>query len=100
MKLFRLVLALAIAPIAAAEEELIETENAEKRDEFTLVQISERVRNHSELILAHRSKIQSTEAQGRQASAWQNPIVSAELGRLKDTFNNNMTYDLDRKSVV
>lgn len=93
MKLFRLVLALAIAPIAAAEEELIETENAEKRDEFTLVQISERVRNHSELILAHRSKIQSTEAQGRQASAWQNPIVSAELGRLKDTFNNNMTYD-------
>ncbi len=85
---------LALAPVAAAaEEELIETENAERRDEFTLLQISERVRNHSELILAHRSKIQSTEAQGRQASAWQNPIVSAELGRLKDTFNNNMTYD-------
>lgn len=93
MRLLRLILVLAIAPVAAAEEELIETENAERRDEFTLLQISERVRNHSELIFAHRSKIQSTEAQGRQASSWQNPIVSAELGRLKDTFNNNMTYD-------
>ena len=93
MKRLRLLLILAIAPVAAAEEELIETENAERRDEFTLLQISERVRNHSELIIAQKSKIQSTEAQGRQASAWQNPIVSAELGRLKDTLNNNMTYD-------
>lgn len=93
MKLLRLLLVLAIAPVSAAEEELIETESAESRDEFTLLQISERVRNHSELILAHKSKIQSTEAQGRQASSWQNPIVSAELGRLKDAFNNNMTYD-------
>ena len=93
MRLLRLLLILTIAPLAAAEEELIETEDAESRDEFTLLQISERVRNHSELISAQKSKIQSTEAQGRQASAWQNPIVSAELGRLKDTLNNNMTYD-------
>lgn len=93
MKLLRLFLVLVIAPVAAAEEELIETDSAERRDEFTLLQISERVRNHSELIIAHKSKVQSTEAHGRQASAWQNPIVSAELGRLKDTFNNNMTYD-------
>lgn len=93
MKFLRLFLVLAIAPVAAAEEELIETDSAERRDEFTLLQISERVRNHSELIIAHKSKVQSTEAQGKQASAWQNPIVSAELGRLKDTLNNNMTYD-------
>ncbi|MFO1471724.1 MAG: TolC family protein [Turneriella sp.] len=93
MRLLRLFLILAIAPVAAAEEELIETDAAESRDEFTLLQISERVRNHSELIIAHKSKVQSTEAHGRQASAWQNPIVSAELGRLKDSFNNNMTYD-------
>lgn len=93
MRLLRLLLILAIAPVAAAEEELIETDSAESRDQFTLLQISERVRNHSELIIAHKSKVQSTEAHGRQASAWQNPIVSAELGRLKDSFNNNMTYD-------
>jgi Outer membrane efflux protein len=84
---------LLIAPIGAAEDELIETEGAEERAEFTLLQISERVRGHSELIQAQRSRIQSTEAQGRQASSWQNPVVTAELGRLKDTQNNNMTYD-------
>lgn len=93
MKFLRLLIVLAIAPVASTEEAMIETENAERRDEFTLLQISERVRDHSELISAQKSKIQSTEAQGRQASAWQNPIVSAELGRLKDTLNNNMTYD-------
>jgi outer membrane protein TolC len=82
-----------IIPLGAAEDELIETEAGEERTEFTLLQISERVRGHSELIQAQKLKIQSTEAHGRQATAWQNPIVSAELGRLRDTQNNNMTYD-------
>jgi len=81
-----------IVPLGA-QEELIETDAAEERAEFTLLQISERVRGHSELIQAQKLKTQSTEAQGRQATAWQNPIVSAEIGRLKDTQNNNMTYD-------
>lgn len=81
-----------IVPLGA-QEELIETEAAEERAEFTLLQISERVRGHSELIQAQKLRTQGTEAQGRQATAWQNPIVSAEIGRLKDTQNNNMTYD-------
>lgn len=81
-----------IVPLGA-QEELIETDAAEERAEFTLLQISERVRGHSELIQAQKLKIQGTEAQGRQATAWQNPVVTAELGRLKDTQNNNMTYD-------
>ena len=93
MRYIRFLFLLLVVPTAFAEEELIETEDAEKRDEFTLLQISERVRDHSELIQAQKLKIQSTEAHGRQASAWQNPFVSAELGRLKDTQNNNMTYD-------
>lgn len=83
----------ALFPIGAAEEEVIQPETSDERTEFSLLQISERVRSNSELIQAQKLKIQSTEAQGRQASAWQNPLVSAELGRLKDTQNNNMTYD-------
>lgn len=93
MKLGRYICILLIAPLGAAEEEIIETEEAEDRAEYSLLQISERVRSHSELIQAQKLKIQSTEAQGRQATAWQNPLVTAELGRLKDTQNNNMTYD-------
>jgi outer membrane protein TolC len=60
---------------------------------YTLPQITQRVRESSELIQAQNLKIQSTEAQGRQATAWPNPAVSAELGRLRDTQNNAMTYD-------
>lgn len=93
MRLAKILCIFLIAPIGASEDELIETEAAEERTEFTLQQISERVRGHSELISAQKLKVQSTEAQGRQATSWQNPIVSAELGRLKDTQNNNMTYD-------
>jgi outer membrane protein, heavy metal efflux system len=92
MRHFGLVCLLAAFPLAA-EEAIIETEESENRDEYTLLEISQRVRSHSELIQAQKLKIQSTEAQGRQATAWQNPLVTAELGRLKDTQNNNMTYD-------
>jgi cobalt-zinc-cadmium efflux system outer membrane protein len=64
------------------------------RKTYTLKQITERVRENSELIQAQKLKIESTEAQGRQATQWQNPSISAELGRLRDTQNNAMTYDL------
>ena len=42
-----------IVPLGA-QEELIETDAAEERAEFTLLQISERVRGHSELIQAQK----------------------------------------------
>lgn len=89
----KFVCALAVLPVGATEEGLIEAAASEERAEFTLAQISERVRENSELIQAQRLRILSTEAQGRQVSSWQNPLLSAELGRLKDTQNNNMTYD-------
>lgn len=83
------------APVAmVAQEAPAAVETSEERKAFSLPQITERVREHSELIQAQKLKIQSTEAQGRQATVWQNPLVSAELGRLKDPHNNAMTYDL------
>lgn len=93
MRWMRFLCVFALLPVGAAEEELIEAEESQGRSEFTLLQISERVREHSELVQAQKLKVQSTEAQGRQVSSWQNPFVTAELGRLKDTQNNNMTYD-------
>ncbi|MCS6971676.1 MAG: TolC family protein [Leptospiraceae bacterium] len=60
---------------------------------YTLPQIVSRAEETSELLRAQRLKVASTEAQGRQARAWQNPSLSAELGRLRDTQNNAMTYD-------
>ncbi len=93
----RLLALLLIAPLSmAAEEEVSSTaapDAEEKQKTYSLAQITERVRESSELIQAQKLKIQSTEAQGRQATAWQNPTISAELGRLRDTQNNAMTYD-------
>jgi outer membrane protein TolC len=78
----------------ATEEAPTAPKSAEElKKTYTLPQITQRVRESSELIQAQNLKIQSTEAQGRQATAWPNPAVSAELGRLRDTQNNAMTYD-------
>lgn len=91
----RLLTLLLAAPVAmVAQEAPAPAETSEERKSFSLLQITERVREHSELIQAQKLKVQSTEAQGRQATVWQNPLVSAELGRLKDPNNNAMTYDL------
>jgi len=76
-----------------AEDDIIAIPEASDRSELTLLQIADRVHQSNELIQAQKLKIKSVEAQGRQATAWQNPLVSAELGRLKDTQNHNMTYD-------
>ncbi|HNE19287.1 MAG TPA: TolC family protein, partial [Turneriella sp.] len=83
-----------VAPLSMAAEEASSTPAAEEEKKtYSLVQITERVRESSELVQAQKLKIESTEAQGRQATAWQNPSVSAELGRLRDPNNNAMTYD-------
>lgn len=90
----RLLALLLIAPLSMAAEEAASVPKADdERKTYSLVQITERVRESSELIQAQKLKIESTEAQGRQATAWQNPLVSAELGRLRDPNNNAMTYD-------
>lgn len=93
MKAKHVVLVTLLARAMQAEDAIIRPSESGERTEFTLLQISERVRESSELIQAQKLKIQGTEAAGRQASSWQNPIVSAEIGRLRDTQNNNMTYD-------
>lgn len=91
----KLLALLLVAPVAmAAEEAPTASGTPGPRKTYSLAQITGRVRETSELILAQKLKIQSTQAQGRQATAWQNPLVSAELGRLRDTNNNAMTYDL------
>jgi len=90
----RLLALLLIAPLSMAAEEAASAPVADdEKKTYSLAQITERVRESSELIQAQKLKIQSTEAQGRQATAWQNPLVSAELGRLRDPHNNAMTYD-------
>ncbi|HRP68815.1 MAG TPA: TolC family protein [Turneriella sp.] len=61
---------------------------------MTLTEINERVLARSEYLKAQKLQVQSVEAQGRQATAWHNPIVSAEIGRIRDPLNNSMTYDL------
>ncbi len=95
MRFNKILIFFLVVPLATVQsEELIETEEPEDRTEFTLEQITTRVRTHSELVAAQKLKVESTQAQGRQTTAWQNPLVTAELGRLKDTMNNNMTYDL------
>lgn len=96
MRIYKILILLTIFPLATVQsQELIEAEEeSDERTEFTLEQIAARVRDHSELVMAQKLKIESTQAQGRQTTAWQNPLVTAELGRLKDTMNNNMTYDL------
>lgn len=91
-RLFALLLA---APLSmAAEEAPAAPETEDQKKTYSLTQITQRVRESSELIQAQKLRIQSTEAQGRQATVWQNPSVSAELGRLRDPNNNAMTYDL------
>jgi cobalt-zinc-cadmium efflux system outer membrane protein len=91
----RLLVLLLVAPLClAAEDASSATETEDQKKTYSLTQITARVRENSELIQAQKLKIESTEAQGRQATAWQNPSVSAELGRLRDTQNNAMTYDL------
>lgn len=91
-RLFTLLLA---APLSmAAEEAPAAPATEDQKKTYSLTQITQRVRESSELIQAQKLRIQSTEAQGRQATVWQNPSVSAELGRLRDPNNNAMTYDL------
>jgi len=90
----KLLALLLIAPLSMAAEEAASAPEADdEKKTYSLVQITERVRESSELIQAQKLKVESTEAQGRQATAWQNPLVSAELGRLRDAHNNAMTYD-------
>lgn len=93
MKTAGIFLLLMVFSLAAGDEELIHPEESDERTEFSLVQISLRVQENSELLQAQRLKVHSVEAQGRQATSWQNPSITAELGRLQDTQNNNMTYD-------
>ncbi|MFZ5629573.1 MAG: TolC family protein [Spirochaetota bacterium] len=91
----KLLALLLVAPLSmAAEEAPSAPETEDQKKTYSLTQITQRVRESSELIQAQKLKIQSTEAQGRQATVWQNPSVSAELGRLRDPNNNAMTYDL------
>ncbi|MBV6494086.1 MAG: hypothetical protein LDLANPLL_02112 [Turneriella sp.] len=75
-------------------EENTSTKENTSRITYSLEQIDERVRSRSEWIQAQKLKVESVEAQGRQATAWQNPTVAAEIGRLRDPLNNNMTYDI------
>lgn len=84
---------LAIAPLAVFNEAMALGEETDDRPTLSLMQITERVRESSELIKAQRLKVESVAAQGKQVSAWLNPSLTAELGRLKDTMNNEMTYD-------
>ena len=92
MRFNKILIFFLVVPLATVQsEELIETEEPEDRTEFTLEQITTRVRTHSELVAAQKLKVESTQAQGRQTTAWQNPLVTAELGRLKDTMNKHLS---------
>ncbi len=64
------------------------------RTTYTLEQIIERVTEQSELIQAKKLSVQGMEAEARQARAWHNPSVAAELGRIKDPSNHATTYDI------
>ncbi|GAB4431126.1 MAG: TolC family protein [Turneriella sp.] len=92
----RLLALVLIAPLSITAEEFSAAPEGgeDQKKTYSLMQITARVRENSELIQAQKLRILSTEAQGRQATAWQNPSISAELGRLRDTQNNAMTYDL------
>lgn len=94
MKLRKLFITIAFAPMAVSSEDLhVEINAKNSRAELSLQQITQRVQESSELIQAQKLRSESTEAQGRQASAWQNPYLAAEIGRLRDTYNNRATYD-------
>lgn len=64
------------------------------RTTYTLEQIIERVTEQSELIQAKKLSVQGMDAEARQARAWHNPSVAAELGRIKDPSNHATTYDI------
>lgn len=73
---------------------LVAQDKPSTRTTYTLEQIIERVTEQSELIRAKKLSVQGMEAEARQARAWHNPSVAAELGRIKDPSNHATTYDI------
>jgi outer membrane protein TolC len=93
MGMSRVLLVLALIPLGATEQSIALSDESENRTSLSLPQITLRVKESSELIQAQKLKSQGVLAQGKQASAWQNPSITAEIGRLRDTLNSDMTYD-------